>query len=507
MSDWAAARPRLRSSIRNKLTFLFFAVTAGAMLIVYFYVVPQLESNLTSQKIDALEREATINNGRFVKTAAKRDLSITEIESATTVTSQLTSSRVTLYAFQSGPGNRPYILSDSRDVGTKVDPSRALVERVADTGRTASATSARGRELAQVAKPVKVDGQVYWVTVYSQSLVDVADNVSLIQRQILVAAVIALTVAVLAGYFFSSILARRVKRLERAAKDIAAGRFSTPITVDSEDELGELARAFSDMQRQLARVDDARKEFIANASHELRTPIFSLGGFVELLQDEDLDEPTRDEFLATMSEQVARLQKLTTDLLDLSRLDAGSLELELEPVPLRLLAREVAAEFTASATQHESSISVLDGDLDDTGVEAACDRNRVEQILRVLLDNAIVHTEGGTVIAIEAREGDANEGRAVAELSVRDNGQGVESRDLPYLFERFHSGSASGSGLGLAIAHELAERMNGTLEVESKAGETVFTLTLPLAGEWIPPAPREHPQGAAGTEPASRSHS
>ena len=85
-----------------------------------------------------------------------------------------------------------------------------------------------------------------------------------------------------------------MKRLERAAGEVAAGNFSEPIPVDSEDELGQLRAAFNEMQRQLARLDTARKEFIANASHELRTPIFSLGGFVELLQDEDLDEETRE---------------------------------------------------------------------------------------------------------------------------------------------------------------------------------------------------------------------
>ena len=123
-------------------------------------------------------------------------------------------------------------------------------------------------------------------------------------------------------------LARRVRRVERAAADVAHGRFKEPLPVDSEDELGQLTRTFNDMQRQLREVDIARKEFIATASHELRTPIFSLAGFVELLQDEELDEETRREFLDTMREQVARLQKLSVDLLDLSRLDSGSVELQ-----------------------------------------------------------------------------------------------------------------------------------------------------------------------------------
>ena len=102
----------------------------------------------------------------------------------------------------------------------------------------------------------------------------------------------------------------------------------------------------------------ARKEFIATASHELRTPIFSLAGFVELLQDEELDEDTRREFLETMAEQVARLQKLSVDLLDLSRLDAGSVELHPEPVDLSELARSIVNEFTPALADHDTDLEI-----------------------------------------------------------------------------------------------------------------------------------------------------
>ena len=135
---------------------------------------------------------------------------------------------------------------------------------------------------------------------------------------------------------------------------MARGRDIEPLPVDSRDELGQLTRTFNEMQQQLRQVDIARREFIATASHELRTPIFSLAGFVELLQDEDLDEETRREFLDTMSEQVARLQKLSVDLLDLSRLDAGSLQLQREPVDLAELARSVAGEFGPALSDHRT---------------------------------------------------------------------------------------------------------------------------------------------------------
>ena len=289
------------------------------------------------------------------------------------------------------------------------------------------------------------------------------DNVALIQRQILIAGLIALLVAIVSGYYAASALSRRVKRLERAAGEVAAGNFSEPIPVDSEDELGQLAQAFNEMQRRLARLDKARKEFIANASHELRTPIFSLGGFVELLQDEDLDEDTRAEFLTTMREQVDRLQKLTTDLLDLSRLDAGSLELRARAgAAARRWRRQVAGEFAAAAARKDAAIEVVDRD-GRADVEAECDPQRVAQIVRVLLDNALAHTPDGTHVAIAGRARRDRRRRpdrraAGHRRRPRDPPARPAARVRPLPHRRL---GPRARGSGLAIARELAERMQG----------------------------------------------
>jgi len=293
-----------------------------------------------------------------------------------------------------------------------------------------------------------------------------------IRTQILIAGALALTLAVLAGWLIARALAQRVKRLEKAAEQVAAGDFSRPIPVDSDDELGQLAVAFNDMQRQLAQLDRARKQFIATASHELRTPLFSLGGFVELLEDEELDEETRKRFLAQVRQQVDRLAKLSVDLLDLSRLEAGSLELRPEPVDLAELARSVSSEFEPVLAQHDSHLEVR---LPGAPVEAQCDPVRVAQIARILIDNAVTHTTPGTNIVVSA-----NRDNGFACLAVRDHGKGIPRQALSQVFEPFYtSDDAQGSGLGLAIASELAERMNGRLGVESRPGRTVFTLELP----------------------------
>jgi signal transduction histidine kinase len=478
------------SSIKNRLTFLFFCITAGAILVFYFYVVPQLESTLTQQKLDALKRDSSASSATLHR-AIEREVTAAELDSLTRELGDRTGTRVTLLNIpvdevspQTGNEPVPYVISDSSRATTNLQPANEVVRRAFDSEKVQTTTKAQGGgKLAQAARPLFYQGRPSWVVVFSTPLDEVEDNVSLIQRQILIAGLLALLLATATGYFAASALARRVKRLERGAREVAAGNFSEPIPIDSDDELGQLAQAFNDMQQRLARLDSARKEFIANASHELRTPIFSLGGFVELLQDEELDEATRNEFLATMREQVDRLQKLTTDLLDLSRLDAGSIDLELEPVPLRTLANQVAGEFAAAAARKDSEIEVTDRD-SRLDIEAVCDPERVAQIVRVLIDNALVHTPDATHITIAARRGNQSGGPDTAQLLVSDNGPGIRRRDVTAVFERFHtSDSASGSGLGLAIARELAQRMRGGLEVASKPGDTVFTLTLPLAGE------------------------
>ena len=237
------------------------------------------------------------------------------------------------------------------------------------------------------------------------------------------------------------------------------------------------------MRRRLAQLDHARREFIANASHELRTPVFSLGGFLELLDSEELDEETRREFLTTMREQVQRLEKLATELLDLSRLDAGHIDLDRDVVPLDEVAHTAAAEFTAVALQsgHELEVDA------PRRVVAIADEQRTLQIARILIENALVHTPAGTHVRIDTVEDDGN-----ARLTVSDDGPGIADAEAANVFERFYrvdSAQASGSGLGLAIARELVRLMGGSLELDRSNGRTAFVVTLAAAAAPAETAP------------------
>jgi signal transduction histidine kinase len=332
--------------------------------------------------------------------------------------------------------------------------------------------SIRSGTIAEAAYPVIYRGRVGAVVVFSTAVGDLAKTAAAVRHQVLVAGGIALALALVSAYLMARPLARRVKRLEVAAERVADGDFAHSIKVDSTDELGQLAVAFNLMQRQLSQLESARKKFIATASHELRTPIFSLGGFVELLEDEELDPETRARFLDQVKQQVERLRKLSVDLLDLSRLESGSLELRPEQVDLGELTRSVSGEFEPILDQRDAHLELR---LSTGRIDVQCDPVRVAQIVRILIDNALTHTPSGTRIVVIA-----NRANGHIRLAVRDNGGGIDPQAMPRIFEPFYTADdAQGSGLGLAIASELAERMNGRLSVSSAPGETTFTLDIP----------------------------
>jgi two-component system OmpR family sensor kinase len=465
-------------SLRNRLALLFFAVTAVALAVVVFFFLPRLESQIVDQKLSELRKAAVAAAPRLQKVVGS-EVSGNGVTKLARAISDRTSARVTVLGVQQSSSRAAplfYVITDSNQL-SDVRPDWSLsAKAVRSPGAARTPPSVVVGATGEVAVPLPYAGQTDWVAVFSRDFGDAKQAVHLVRNRLLEASAVALLVALVGGWLVARVIARRVRRLETAALDLAAGRYVEPLPIESDDELGRLTRAFNEMQDQLSRVDRARREFIANASHELRTPIFSLGGFVELLQDEQLDQATRDEFLVTMGEQVERLQKLAVDLLDLSRLDAGSLDMSAESVDLVELAGAVAREFGPVVANRRAELEVrFSGDT----VRALGDRERVMQIMRILLDNALRHTPEGTPVTVIA-----GRDNGTAELAVADKGLGVAPASHTQVFERFYTADAArGSGLGLAIAKELAERMDGRITLNSRPGRTVFKLSLPVAAD------------------------
>ena len=465
-------------SLTVRLAGLLVAIVAAAIGVVYLYVVPPLSSKLRDEELKTLALDVR-RYSPALQRAVPTDVDVKVVDSLVRRTADQSGDRVTLLGINRVPsGLQASVRSDSTSQVAISDLQFPVAVRAAETQRlqTGSEAGNAGR-VGEAALPLffrDSSGRrsVGFALVFSTSLDDVESNVGLVRNRILVAGVIALAVALLAAIALARWLTRRVERLRRTARAVAAGDFTARFTSSSTDEIGQLAGELDHMRGQLAQLDEARKRFIATASHELRTPIFSLGGFLELLADEDVDEQTREQFLQQLREQVGRLQKLATDLLDLSKLEAGSLELRTEATDVDVLFRAVASEFAPALAAHDSHLELR---LAFEPMKAVCDAERVAQILRILVDNALTHTGAGTPIVVSAaRDHDR------LRLSVSDVGGGIHRTVLPHVFEPFYtSDDAQGSGLGLAIARELAERMDGTLSVASGSGRTTFTLEIP----------------------------
>jgi signal transduction histidine kinase len=461
-------------SLRNRLAVVFGLIVLGAIATVYLTTVPRLQDRLTEQKLDGLEADARRSAPDLAQYVANKQEGEPLARRVALAASRSSAEVIVMKPLEGKPTGLTLAEDSTINGGVESgEVSRLALDAFESRKPQMTTINANVGRQAIAAEPLVANNRVVGVAVFADALADVEANVSLIRRQILVSGAAALLIALLAGYLVARALSLRVKRLERAARKVSAGDFTDPIRADSDDELGQLAAAFDDMQAQLARLDRARKQFIASASHELRTPIFSLGGFLELLADEELDDDTRRQFLEQIRGQVERMRNLATELLDLSRLEAGALELRPEPTDVGQLAREVAAEFTPAASRHRADVELK---LAGEPIELDCDPERVAQVLRILLDNALVHTPEGTGVRVSAARVNGH-----VRLEVSDRGLGIKRQNMPHIFEPFFTSNdeAQGAGLGLAIARELAERMHGELSVRSVPGRTTFSLELP----------------------------
>jgi signal transduction histidine kinase len=258
-----------------------------------------------------------------------------------------------------------------------------------------------------------------------------------------------------------------------AADAMARGDYGRRVTATSRDEVGDLARAFNAMAAELAEVDRLRRDLVANASHELRTPIASLQAVLENLADGV--EPASPTALRGALEQVERLGGLVSQLLDLSRLEAGTVPLEHEPVPLHALLTDVASDM-----QRQSRAVAFEVDVEPRSLIARADPTRLRQVLTNLVSNAVRHSPDGGCVRLSARPLPAG-----IRLAVDDDGPGIPSGDEQRIFERFYRSDQArasrdgGSGLGLAITKWIVDLHGGTVRPESLGRGCRMIVELP----------------------------
>lgn len=291
----------------------------------------------------------------------------------------------------------------------------------------------------------------------------------------LLAGLIALILSLIIALLFARSIYRPINRVTVAAEKMAQGHYDQEIPVAGPKECKELADSFNQMAQQVKRSQQQLRHFVADVSHQLKSPLTSIHGFAQALLDGTAnDEAARQRAATIISEESRRMKKQVDQLLEIARMQAGQLRMERGPVDINELLEHCREVFAVQADEKQVKIKIAA----DALMNVPGDFDRLEQVFSNLLDNAIKNSPRDGEVRLKGR----NLTKEV-EVSVSDDGPGIAPEQLPYLFERFHqaTGVRSGYGLGLAIAREIVTAHGGTIEAKSEPGEGAqFIVRLPF---------------------------
>jgi len=288
--------------------------------------------------------------------------------------------------------------------------------------------------------------------------------------------IVAILTAILA-YFLSQRITKPIYKLSNAAKSIANGNFKERVEVDEIEELGELGETFNEMAESIEQFEYTRNSFLANVSHDLRTPMTTITGFVQGILDGTIPDEKREWYLSIVLDESKRLSRIVTDLLDISKLEQGSFNLEMRNFDINELVRLTVIKFEKKITDKNIRLSV---EFEGEGLYVTADKDAISRVLTNLLDNAIKFTDEGGIIHI--RVGTKN---SKAYVSVQNSGHGIAEEELLHIFDRFYKTDKSrsldknGAGLGLYIVKSIMQAHGERVWAESKQGEFArFSFTM-----------------------------
>jgi two-component system sensor histidine kinase BaeS len=299
--------------------------------------------------------------------------------------------------------------------------------------------------------------------------------VGAIHRYLLWASLAAVILSVILSYLMMRRVLAPLTQMNTITREIAAGNFALRVPAGSEDEVGQLARAFNRMSESLEKVENLRRNLMIDVAHELRTPLTNIRGYLEALNDGILPPSSRT--FAMLQDETLRIVQLVEDVLQLAKADAARDNLKFETVDVGEVIRDVGHAYFQTFDERSIRVHM---DMPSEPVMLSADRDRLVRVFRNLADNAARYTpRGGTVtVHVEA-------GPGMIRICYKNPAEGLTGKDLPYLFERFYRGEKSrsrqhgGAGIGLAIVKELIEAHKGTVDAELQEGHLCLCVELP----------------------------
>ncbi|MDP8254086.1 MAG: ATP-binding protein [Candidatus Kaelpia aquatica] len=384
------------------------------------------------------------------------------------------------------------VLSDSEEASSMMENHMDRPEMqdamTKDYGETVRFSDTLGLNMKYVALPIKINGTIEGVVRFSLPLVEIESQLRIIYRVVLIGGLIAVIIAIIIGYFISKSITRPITEMTDIAEHISKGDFSKKVSAKSKDELGVLAKSLNRMADQLQskiealdKLNITRKDFIANVSHELKTPLTSIKGFIETLEDGALsDKENSKKFILIIKKHTERIDKIIDDLLSLSELESERDGIEKEEFNLKVSLDEILQGFTHLIVSKKHVLTV---DARGNDFRINSDKCRIEQVLVNLINNAIKYTKDGGNIKVSIFKD-----KKYMIVEIEDSGIGIPAEHLDRIFERFYrvdkarSRQLGGTGLGLSIVKHIVLLHDGKIDVESKVSKgTKIRVSLPWA--------------------------
>jgi signal transduction histidine kinase len=339
--------------------------------------------------------------------------------------------------------------------------------------------SPSGESFLVVGVPIKIGEEIVGAVIFTKALSELNATMNGLNVTLIISTLVAFIIMLIPGYFMTRRIVVPIRQMRDVAQAMAKGDFTVRADESEKGELGELGLSMNHFAAESERLEQTRRDYVANVSHELRTPIAAVRAMGETLRDgmAKTDEK-RDLFYNNIVRESLRLSRLVDDLLELSRLQAGTEAIKKQHFDLREVIRNISDVYSHVAA--EAGVDFIADTEAEEPAPVFSNADRVEQVLVVLMDNAIKHTPQGGTVSLSYGYGEADGGKM--QVAVSNTGEGIPDEDIPHIFERFYkvdkSHSGSGTGLGLSIAKEITKGLNEEIRAESIGGRTSFTFTI-----------------------------
>lgn len=467
----------MKNSLFSKLITTYFIILAISYSLIAFFLSSWFYNYYKDQKANELIREG-VNLNRIVADYMHGKADADMLKYELSVIGRLLNARVWVI------DNYGYIYGYSGDETDKITGkqiSSAEIDEVRKRNiviKTGTFKDMFTTPMLTVGMPIIIDDQVRSVVFLHSPLNEIKNTIKRVVFVIWMSAFFAIFISAFIIYYFSDrILIRPLGKINQTAKSISKGEFDKRVIIESNDEIGDLAQSFNYMADSLQNLENMRRSFIANISHELRSPMTSINGFLSGIIDGTIPEEKWLYYLNIVHDEIKRLIRLINDLLDLARLESGEFSLSIGVFDVNELIRQRVIKFEDKINKKNIKVDVV---LVGNKVKVKGDRDRIDQVITNLLDNAIkfVHEGGNIEIKTEIKKD-----RLL--VSVFNNGPAIPKDEIIYIWDRFHKvdrarSKGGGTGLGLSIARQIINQHKQTIWVESGDRGTTFTFTLSL---------------------------